>query len=86
MLRESLISLPIALELLLHAALHSAVDALRVGLRFVAHIRPLEHEKILLMSDELRIDGIVSTPTKRKIINRIQQVGLPRTILPDKTI
>ena len=38
------------------------------------------------MVDELRIDGIVRTSAERKVIDRVEQIGLALAVVTDETV
>ena len=83
-LRESLILLLVAFEVLLGAPFHAAVDILHIPI--ITLVVALQHEESLVVRDDLRIDGIVGTPAKREIVDGIEKVGLTHTIMADKTV
>ena len=84
MLRQSLVLLLVALEVLLGATLHATIDVVYVSI--VVTIVALQHEELLAMGDHLRVDGIEGTPAEREIIDGIKEVGLTHPIMADKTV
>ena len=84
MLRQSLILLLIALEMFLRTPLHTTIDILYITL-FCA-IVTFKHKEILIMHDNLRVNRIIGTATKREVIYSIQKISLTYTVMADKTI
>ena len=84
MLREPFILLLVALEVLLGAPFHAAVDVLHISI--ITLVVAFQHKESLVVRDDLRIDGIVGTPAKREIVDGIEKVGLTHTIMADKTV
>ena len=84
MLRQSLILLLIALEMFLRTTLHTTIDILYITL-FCA-IVTFKHKEILIMHDNLRVNRIIGTATKREVIYSIQKISLTYTVMADKTI
>ena len=84
MLRKTLVLLLVALELLLLLALGTTRNLFHATIPHL--IETLDHEEVGLMKNILRIYRIPHTLTERQVINRIQQVGLSHTVLPQKTI
>ena len=80
MLRQSLILLLVPLEVLLRATLH--------GYRYtkVLIIVSLQHKERLLMSDDLRVNGIACRPTERQVIYRIQHIGLTHPVPANEAV
>jgi hypothetical protein len=70
--------------MLAYASFHPAIDILLIA--EVILINALKHEKVLLMSDDLRINGVESAPTERKIIESIEEISLSLAVLTDKAI
>ena len=86
--REPPIFLLVALEMLLRATLHPAINRHRhVGVgHLVAHVFALDDEKILVVIDDLRVDWIVRAATEREVIDRVEQVGLPLAVVTNETV
>ena len=83
-LRQSLILLLIALEVLLRAPFHSAIDRGRICRVII--VEPLQHEEVLIMADHLRVDARIGTMAERQVIDRIQQIGLAHAVVAYETI
>ena len=49
-------------------------------------IEPLGHQKILVVADHLRIDGIRGGMAEREKVDGIEDVGLADAIAPDHTV
>ena len=74
----------IALKLLFHPTLHTAIDMFFLT-AFIG-IATFEDKEILVMGNDLRIDGGKSTATEREIVDRIQKIGFPLAIVADETV
>ena len=83
-IRQTRILLFIPLELLLLPSFQPAVDLLRISV--IRLIKALHNEKVLVMTDILRINGIRRTLAERQIIYRIHQIGFSHTIPSDNAI
>ena len=70
--------------MLLRPTLHATVDVFFVAI-FVQVI-PFQHEEFLSVSDDLRVDGIVSTSAERQIIDGVQEIRLSLTVLSDEAV
>ena len=83
-LRQSLVLLLVPLEVLLRASLHATVDRKLIAIaRFIG---AFYHEEVLLVVDHLRINSGEGTTTERQIVDRIEQVGLTFTVMPDEAV
>ena len=83
-LRQSLVLLLVALEMLLGASLHTAVDVFRIPI--IILVITLKHEESLIVSDDLRVYRIAGTPAKREVVDGIEKVGLTHAVMADKTV
>ena len=83
-LRESLIRLFVALQLLLLSAFHAAVDRHRLVL--IGSIRSVEHKKVGVVLYHLRVDRIERTAAERQVVDSIEQIGLALAIAAEKTV
>ena len=84
MLGQTLVVFLVALEMLLHPALHAAVDV--EILTAVAPVVAIEHKEVLVVHDYLRVDGREGAPTERQVIDSVEKVGLSHAVLPYKTV
>ena len=84
MIRQPLVLLLVAFELLFGTPFHATVNLFRRTIHIL--IEPLDNEKISRMQNILRVHGIAGTLTERKEIDCIQQVGLTHAILSEKAV
>ena len=65
----------------------SFLDALDlVGFPVIPDTRSMDHKKILGMTDILAVDRVEVTLAESQVMDRIQEVGLPDTIITYKAI
>ena len=83
-LRQAFVLFLVAFEVLLLSALHTAIHL--VGVAVVASVGTLEHEEVGIVGDERRVDVGEGTPTKREVIDGIQQIRLAGTVVADEAI
>ena len=74
----------VSLELLFLTTLQPTIHFFRFAL--IGKIATLNNKKVLIVLDILRVYRIGDTLAKRKIVHRIQQIGLPHPVLSDETI
>ena len=68
----------------LHATFHAAIN---VGNALVfVFIKTFEHEEILIVRDDLRVDRVKRTFAERKVIDGIKKVGLSFAIMPYQAV
>ncbi|CCX79231.1 unknown [Parabacteroides johnsonii CAG:246] len=83
MLRQFVVLFLIPLELFPLPAADGTKDLLFTSLIVIV---TLQHTHILSVVDQLGIGRIDMALTKREIMNGIQQIGLPHSVIPEKTI
>ena len=83
MIRKPGISLFILFKNLLLPPLHTAVH---VNLLLPVIILPFNHEKSLPVTYILHIRQVEIAFTHRQLVHGIQNISLPHTVIPDKTI
>ena len=82
--RKTAIFFLVPFKLFLRTAFHPTINLFRSSvLRF---IKALNHEKILFMTNILRINRVSGALTERQKIHRIQQIRLSHSIQSEKTI
>jgi hypothetical protein len=69
---------------LLCASLYATVDRKLIAVASI--IGTFYHEEVLLMVDHLRINSGEGTSAERQIVDRIEQVGLTFTVMPDEAV
>lgn len=84
MLGEPSVFFLVPLELLLPVALQSTIDV--VFAIWLKMIGALNDKEIFVVCDALGVDGDIVTLAVGKKINRIQNVGLARSVASDETI
>ncbi len=84
MIGKALILFLVAAELLPLSATDTTVDLFFCSL--LREVISLQHTYIGIMRDDLRVDGVGIAFTEREVIDRIQQVGLAHSIVPDETV
>ena len=80
MLRQPLVFLLVALEVLFRAALHPA------GNKEVVRIGALQHEELLSVGDDLRVVGGDGRMAEGEEIDGVEHVGLSHAVLADQTV
>lgn len=83
MIRQALIHFSIALNHPFAPLLQAAYNLFFTVVLFKC---PFNKEKVLVMGDILRCNGIEIAFAQCKVVNRIQDVGLPYTVIANKTV
>ena len=89
MLRQTFVFLLVALEVLLLSTLHTTGNderSLLTPVSLLFHILAFQHTERLVVSDDLRVDGVVGRTAEGQIVDGIQDIGLAHTVAPDETI
>ena len=88
MLRESLVLLLVALEVLLLSPLHAAGDeeAAVSRLPIDGPVGPFEHHEFLFVTYHLRVDGIGGRVTEREVVDGVEHIGLAHAVVSDEAI
>ena len=84
MLGETGVGLLVALEYLLLAALHAAIDVLLIAIGRL--VQSLHYEEVALVAHHLRVYRVGGALAERQVIDGIQQVGLAHAVLPDEAV
>ena len=84
MLRQPLVFLFVALEMLLRTPFHSAID--RGGIQGIIFVETFQHEEVLVVADDLGINGRIGAVAERQVIDGIQQIRLALAVMADKTV
>ena len=84
MLSQTGVGLLVALQLLLLTAFHATVHQFASTILIL--ILTLYHEEVLIVGDDLRVDGIVSTLAERQEIHGIEEIRLSHAILPQQAV
>ena len=83
MVREAVVFLLVALE---DPPLATLEGAKQFHVAAIVIIKTLDQAHILPPIDHLRLGCIDVAPAERQVINRIQEIGLPHTIVAHKAI
>ena len=84
MLGQPPVFLLVPLEMLFRPTLHAAVHLLLLA--GIGGVVSLQHEEVGIVAHHLGIFRIESTLAEGEIIDRIQQIGLPLTVVSDETV
>ena len=73
-----------SLEVFFLTAFHATVH--QFGAALLCLVFSLNHEKILVVGYDLRVDGIVRTLAERQKIDGIEEIRLPHAIMPQQAV
>lgn len=84
MLRQLLVLLVIATEVLVTATLHARIHMLAGSV--VGLIVTLHDKEVLVVSDDHAVDIGKTRVTERQIVDRIKQIGLANAVAANQTV